>query len=45
MLGSISRGLLDPEHEKDTKLDYQEMVDPKVTQTPQMIINALGSLP
>jgi hypothetical protein len=33
MLGSISRGLLDPKHEKDTKLDYQEMVDPKVTRT------------
>jgi hypothetical protein len=32
-------------HGNDAKVDYQRMVDAKVTRTRQMVINALGSLP
>jgi hypothetical protein len=45
VLGSRSRGLLDPEHGKDVKVGYRKMVDLKVTRTQQIVINALGSPP
>jgi hypothetical protein len=44
LLGSRSLGLLDLEHENDMKMDCLEAVDPKVTRTWQMVINALRSL-
>jgi hypothetical protein len=37
--------LLNLRHGKDAKVGYQKMVDPKVTRTRQIVINALGSPP